>query len=140
MTQAEFHLQTAKKWVQGMNQHDEEALGALCTDDVEAVETAWPDEVCRGRAAVVGAYRELFESFPDCRTEITSTVADANGVLLEVVWSGTNTRPFRGTPASRKKSKLLIAYVFYFKGGKIHRIREYYDELTYEVDMGQRTR
>ena len=139
MGMAESNIQLAKKWVDGMNRHDEKFLGTLLAEDAVAVETAFPDEAFRGRAGVVESYRELFESFPDCKTEITSSIAADNGVLLEVVWTGTNEKPFRGTPASGKPVKLLIGYVFYMKGDKISKIHEYYDELTCEQQMGLRT-
>lgn len=136
---ADSNLKLANNWVEGMNKHDEKFLGTLLTDDAVAVETAFPDEAFRGKAAVVEAYRELFESFPDSKTEITSSISADNGVLLEVAWSGTNEKPFRGTPATGKHVKLPIGYVFYTRGGKINKIHEYYDELTVELQMGLRT-
>jgi len=138
MGSVEDNIKAAKTFVDAMNKHDADLLGSVCNEDAVATELAFPDEHFTGRKNIVEGYRELFEAFPDCDTKILSTIADENGVVFEVTWVGTNTADFRGTPATNKKITLPISYVFHMKDGKINKIREYYDELTYEQQSGLR--
>lgn len=138
MSVAKANLELAEKWVEAMNKHDAELLGSLCADDVVSREMAEP-EAFEGKTAVINAYKELFSAFPDCTTEIVNRIADEKGVLLEVLWKGTSKGPFRGTPPTGKKVELPIAYVFEIENGKIKKVREYYDALTYINQMGLST-
>jgi len=135
MGKREDNLKLAEEWVEAMNRHDAELLGSFCTEDANSRELAEPKPV-KGREEIVKAYRELFEGFPDCSTRIVNRAADEGCVLLEVLWEGTNEGKFRGVQATLRKAKLPIAYVFEFKGGKVQKIREYYDAATYLTQMG----
>jgi predicted ester cyclase len=57
-------------------------------------------------------------------------MADGDQVLIEVRWIGTNSGPYRGTPATDKVVDVPIAYIFKFRGDQICAITEYYDGAT----------
>lgn len=132
---AEENLKIAEIWMNAMNRHDLEKMESLYAEDVVGDEVAEP-EVIVGKEKLTEAYKELFQAFPDCKVTITNRIAGADHVLLEIIWEGTNKGEFRGTPATDKRVKLRIAYIFRIRDGKIHEIREYYDAATYLKQVG----
>jgi steroid delta-isomerase-like uncharacterized protein len=127
-------LETARLWIQGMDEHDVNKMFNLCTEDLfgEEIADAHPNI---GRKAVAESYVDLFEGFPDCTSQIVNEFAGNDQVLIEVRWMGTNTGPFRGTPATDKAVDCRIAYIFMFNGDKICRITEYYDGATVAAQL-----
>mgnify|MGYP001026922568 CR=1 FL=1 len=132
---AKENLKIAETWMYAMNRHDLKKMESLYADDAIDDEVAEP-EVIVGKEKVTKAYKELFQAFPDCKATITNRVAGGDHVLLEIIWEGTNKGEFRGTPATDKRVKLRIAYIFRIRQGKIHEIREYYDAATYLKQVG----
>ncbi len=129
------NLQIARNWLQGMNDHAVEKMFSLCREDMIGEEVAEPHPNI-GRQAVADSYVDLFKGFPDCQSEILNELADKNQALIEIRWTGTNTGPFRGTPATDKRVDVKIAYIFKFEAGKICHITEYYDGATVAAQMG----
>jgi len=129
------NLETAMKLIEAMNNHDAESMGSLYCEDAEALEIAEGTPV-KGRRGIVKAYEELFSAFPDCKATVKNAFAGNEGALIEVLWEGTNRGEFRGTPATGRKISLMIAYVLFFKEGKIKEIHEYYDAYTYMKQSG----
>ena len=138
MASVNDNIKAAEIFIDAINKQDVQLLGSVCTDDVVAIEMVEPDNPFSGRDAVVESYRELFESYPDCKCKINIRIADEKGVLFEVIWTGTNEKPFRGDPATGKFLELHIAYIFIMESGKIQHIHEYYDLGEYETQMGMR--
>ena len=136
MGKAEDNFIQAEKFIEAMNQHDADMLGSVCADNVVSIEMTEPRTPVEGRDAVVEAYRELFEGFPDSNCRSMFKMANEKGVLIEVVWTGTNEKPFRGNPATGKPVKLLKAYVFIFENDKIFHIHDYFDGASYLAQMG----
>jgi len=132
---AEENLKIAENWMNAMNRHDLETMESFYADDVVGDEVAEP-EVIVGKEKTTEAYKELFQAFPDCKATITNRIAGVDHVLLEIIWEGTNKGEFRGTPATDKRVKLRIAYIFRIRDRKIHEIREYYDAATYLKQIG----
>lgn len=129
MATAAENLATAEAWIQGMNDHDADAMAALCTDDVTDLEVA-EGEVHAGRDYLLWAYQDLFVGYPDCSCEIINKFAGDDQALIEVQWRGTNTGVFRGEEPSGGSCDIRIAYVFRFREGKICAVTEYYDMAT----------
>lgn len=123
------NLDTARAWIKGMDEHDVDKMFALCTPDLFGREIAEPHPNL-GRDAVAATYVDLFQGFPDCRSEFLNELADGDQVLIEVRWIGTNSGPYRGTPATDKVVDVPIAYIFKFRGDRICAITEYYDGAT----------
>jgi len=120
--------EVARAWLEAMNQHDLKRMASVYAPNVVGDEVA--DPPARDRAGLEEAYRELFESFPDCRAEVLNLFAGGGQVAAEIRWTGTNLRPFRGQPTTNKRSDLRIAYLFRVVSGKIERITEYYDSAS----------
>ncbi|OGO64007.1 MAG: hypothetical protein A2029_10215 [Chloroflexi bacterium RBG_19FT_COMBO_47_9] len=123
------NIQVARDWIQGMNEHDVDKMFRVCTEDLFGEEIAEPHPMV-GRSAVADSYVDLFEGFPDCKSEIINEFSGDGQTLIEVRWTGTNTGSFRGTPPTNKPVDCRIAYIFAFQGENISRITEYYDGAT----------
>ncbi len=111
-----------------MNAHDLARMNALYTADVVGDEVA--DPPVRDRIGLEESYRELLYSFPDCKAELLNIFSGGDQVLAEIRWTGTNTREFRGQPATNKLTDLRIAYIFKIEGDKIKKVTEYYDSAS----------
>jgi len=67
-----------------------------------------PDYVGIGNLEEKGAknflhtVQAVIKAFPDIQWNILDLMADGDKVTLRWTWNGTNTRPFRGIPASNK--------------------------------------
>lgn len=128
------NLKTAEDWIYGMNDHDVGKMFAACKQDMIGREIADPKPNV-GRDAVAATYVDLFQGFPDSHCEILNEFASDGQALIEVRWVGTNTGPYRGTPATNKVVDIPIAYIFKFSGEQIERITEYYDGATVGAQM-----
>lgn len=128
------NIDVARQWIWGMDEHDTNKMFNLCTEDLFGEEIADPHPNF-GQKAVADTYIDLFQGFPDCKSEILNEFAGDDQVLIEVRWTGTNTGSFRGTPATDKAVDCRIAYIFKFQGQKICRITEYYDGATVAAQM-----
>ncbi len=129
------NVEIVKQWIEAMNKHNADKMGQYCAEDVAAEEVAEPTPFL-GRDAFVKAYRELFSAFPDCKGKVENIFASDAQVAVEMLWEGTHRGDFRGTPPTNKKVKILIAYLFRLRDGKITAIREYYDNYTVMSQMG----
>jgi steroid delta-isomerase-like uncharacterized protein len=128
------HLETVKAWIEAMNAHDVEKMFSFCSDELIGLEVA-ESKPNVGKKAVADSYRDLFSGFPDCKCEILNAFAGAAQVLAEVQWTGKNTGPFRGEPATNKPLDVRIAYIFKFKENLINQITEYYDGAAVAAQM-----
>ena len=120
--------EVARAWLEAMDRHDLPRMASLYAPNAVGDEVA--DPPARDRKGLEESYRELFEGFPDCRAEILNLFGGGGQVAAEIRWTGTNERPFRGQPATQKRSDLRIAYLFKVVSGKIERITEYYDSAS----------
>jgi len=121
-------LHVARAWLEAMDRHDLKGMASFYASNAVGDEVA--DPPVRDRKGLEEGYRELFESFPDCRAEVMNLFAGGGQVVAEIRWTGTNLRPFRGQPATNKRSDLRIAYLFKIVSGRIERITEYYDSAS----------
>jgi len=128
-------VEVVKKWFQAMNDHDVDQMVSFCLQDAVGDEVADPPPQ-EGRDAIAESYRALFKGFPDCRTEILNIFSDAEQVLAEVRWWGTNKDDFKEIPATGKVVDIRIAYIFKIEEGKIGKITEYYDGAAVAAQMG----
>lgn len=128
--------QVVDSFFDAMNKHDAEAMGQCCADGVIADEVAEPENF-EGRPALVGAYLELFQGYPDCTCSVLERFNDGANVICHCSWKGTNSGIFRGAEPTHKPVDLRIAYFFHFEADRIDRITEYYDVATLLIQQGQ---
>jgi steroid delta-isomerase-like uncharacterized protein len=80
-------------------------------------------------------------AFPDGRIEITRIMADDNGAVVEFIGRGTQTGPLSspsGTiPATGKRVEIQFCDVLEMTGGKISRLRSYFDSATMLRQLGE---
>lgn len=85
-----------------------------------------------GTSQIRASFEVWHTAFPDAKGEVTNQIAEGEQVLTEVTFHGTHTGPLAGpngmtVPATGKKIEMRIAFVDWFKDGKIQRERSYYD-------------
>jgi len=101
---------------------------AAYADDAEVSD---PTGKYKGRAQILTQLKVWHTAFPDARAEITNQVSEGDQVLTEVTFRGTHTGPLAGAmgtiPATGKRAELNMAIVDFFRNGRIHRERDYFD-------------
>jgi len=98
----------------------------------ENAETLDPTGKYVGRSQILASQRVWHVAFPDAKGEVTNQIAEGEQVLTEATFRGTHTGPLAGpngmtVPATNKKIEMRIAFVDWFKDGKVQRERAYYD-------------
>lgn len=98
------------------------------------------DEVGTGRTTGVqesSANAQAWKAaFPDARGTIENRIVAGNQAVGEIVWSGTNSGPLMGKPASGKSVKVRAAVVLTEQNGKIAHIRHYLDVAGMMAQLG----
>ena len=94
----------------------------------------------RGIDQLVEVYKGWKKSIPDGAGRVVSALASGNTVVLEVIWSGTQTGAIPGPggeiPASGKSFSMPAAQVITFKDDKIIEFHHYFDMLTMVQQIG----
>jgi steroid delta-isomerase-like uncharacterized protein len=120
-----------------LNHGDLDAAAALFADDVE---TITPGGTLKGR----DAFRALGEGFlaavPDMRHEIVRTFEDGDTIVVEGVYSGTQTGPLvtpQGTlPASGNAFAFPFVDIMQARDGRCVSHRVYWDNVTFLAQLG----
>jgi steroid delta-isomerase-like uncharacterized protein len=120
-----------------LNHGDLDAAVALFADDVE---TITPGGTLQGR----DAFRALGEGFlaavPDMRHEIVRTFEDGDTIVVEGVYSGTQTGPLvtpQGTlPASGNAFAFPFVDIMQARDGRCVSHRVYWDNVTFLAQLG----
>jgi steroid delta-isomerase-like uncharacterized protein len=90
-----------------------------------------------GRDAVHGYYESLLRSLPDLHIGITQCLATEEGVVLEVIISGTHLGPWRGVPATGRPVSFPLCGIFSFnEDGSLAGERIYYDRASVLQQIG----
>lgn len=119
--------------------HDAKKLMTTYADDVQA----WGVMPPTGYGAATKAQIEqqmtgFFAGFPDGRNTATRTFTKGNMVVVEGVFSGTNTGEMMGQKGSGKKVSMHSAMVYAFNAdGLINQQWLFYDHLTMMGQVGQ---
>jgi steroid delta-isomerase-like uncharacterized protein len=77
-----------------------------------------------------------FDSFPDMRFEIQSTVADGDAVGVSWIMTGTNLGEIAGFPATGKAIKTAGMTLYRFKDGKVCGHSQVFDRATVIRQLG----
>jgi steroid delta-isomerase-like uncharacterized protein len=99
MAAADTHAveQLAGRWAKAWNDHDADAVAALCADDLVYDEPAL-GETAYGREAIRGLVRRLDRAVPDHRFEVVGVYADVARRSVVVAWRFTGTYTRTGAP------------------------------------------
>ena len=118
------------RWLDAWNRHDGEAVGELCTDDVEFTDPAIG--TVRGRPAVADWVRTCARAFPDYRFEEPEPVylaSDRPKAIAPWRMVGTNTGPIDPPGFAQTGRPILLDGVdhWWFRDGLVERYRADYD-------------
>jgi steroid delta-isomerase-like uncharacterized protein len=111
-------VDVVKTHIEVENQHDMEAMLATLVDD-DPVREEIAGKTYRGRDAVAGRYRALWDAFPDFTVTPQLFVEDEKTVAMEAVYTGTHRGVFNGYAPRGKSFRLKIVVMFKFEGRQI---------------------
>ena len=111
-------IDVVKTHIEVENQHDMEAMLATLVDD-DPVREEVAGKTYRGRDAVAGRYRALWEAFPDFTVTPQLFVEDEKTVAMEAIYTGTHRGVFNEYAPRGKSFRLKIVVMFKFKGYQI---------------------
>lgn len=86
---------------EALEKKDEKKLGALFADKAEWDDVTLP-EAQKGKAAVLKYFKGLSGAFPDAKLTTSFAFGAGDWVVEEGTYSGTNTGPLFGAPATKK--------------------------------------
>ncbi len=97
-------------------------------------------EEYRGKEAVAGFYRGLFEALPDATFELVNVYVGEAGVVEESVLRGTHRGQWMGVEATGRAVELPLTIVFPMANGQILGERLYFDIGTLMRYLERETR
>jgi predicted ester cyclase len=86
-----------------------------------------------GRRKFLG---NVLTGFSDYHGEIQAILAEGDGLVVRVLWTGTQDGPFLGQAASGRKLRFTTADFFRIENGKIAEHWDVVDSLAYTVALG----
>ena len=132
-------IRLASENVEAWSAGDWERLKAPFAPDVVYNELG-TQRTMHGVDELVQAYRSWKEAMADGSGRIVNAVASGDTVVLEVVWTGTQTGTIVGPggviPPTGKSFAEPAAQVMIFRGDKIVEFRHYFDMLTMLQQIG----
>ena len=126
MTRLHQNLRLWQKHVLAENRRSIEGLLAtLCAEPVYSVMATGAEY--RGREAVAGFYRGLFEVMPDATFDLVREFVSENGVMEESVLRGTPVSEWNELRPTGRAIALPLIIVFPMRNGEILGERMYFD-------------
>ena len=114
---------------------DAEALAADHAED-GVHESPAAGGTVTGREAIAKFYRAWFAGFPDVTMDWSDLVIDGDRVVEVATASGTDTGGFMGLPATGKRFRLPVVFMFTLTDGLIAHQRSVYDFTGMLVQIG----
>ena len=135
----EFLQDFTERWQRAWNDHDPDAVAALCTEDVEFFDPAIG--TVRGRAAVADWVRACVLAFPDYRftePEPPYLAEDGSKAIMPWLMTGTHTGPIEppGFAPTHRSFELSGVDHWEFRDGLVARYRADYDSMGLARDLG----
>jgi predicted ester cyclase len=125
-----FFAERQSRW----DAHDARALAA---DHAENGTVQSPMHGARrGRAAIEGAYRSLFEAFPDWRFTSGDLIIEGDRVAQPFTAEATHVGDFMGLPGTNRRSRVQGVRIYEMAGGLIHAERRFYDFTSLLLQIG----
>jgi steroid delta-isomerase-like uncharacterized protein len=124
------------EWEAAMATHDPEQILALYTDDALWEEVPL-NVVARGQEAIRAHLDGVFAATPDIVYDVSSGFAAGDRAVAEWTISGTLTGDFPGLPPGTGQPFTVRGVsIFDLADGRITRYTEYWDALTFLVQLG----
>jgi steroid delta-isomerase-like uncharacterized protein len=134
-SQPRSKVDVVKIHIEVENQHDMQAMLATLVDE-NPVREEIAGKTYRGRDAVAGRYRALWDAFPDFTVTPQLFVEDEKSVALEAIYTGTHRGVFNGYPPTGKSFRLKIVVMFKFAGDQIASESIYLDYASQLRQLG----
>ena len=84
-----------------------------------------------GKPAILAQLKVWHTAFPDSKGEVTNQISEGDRVATEVTFRGTHTGPLAGAMGTiaptGKRVEINVAFLNWFRNGKIKRERSYFD-------------
>jgi steroid delta-isomerase-like uncharacterized protein len=123
------------RFFEAYNQRDEDVLRDCLAEGL--VSHAIPEELGRGREALLEFLQLSFDAFPDLRNDVLDVVVDGDLVAVRTGVRGTHRHEFLGIPASGNTLALEDAHFFRFDdAGRVVEHWNYYDNLAVLQQLG----
>jgi steroid delta-isomerase-like uncharacterized protein len=120
-----------------LNHGDLDGATASFADDVE---TITPSGTLRGLAAFRGMAQAFLAAVPDMRHDVVRTLEDGDTIVVEGIYSGTQTGPLVGAQGTIPPSGNAFAFPYVdfmeVKDGKCVSHRIYWDNVTFLAQLG----
>jgi steroid delta-isomerase-like uncharacterized protein len=128
-------VDVVKTHIEVENQHDMEAMLATLVDE-DPVREEIAGKTYRGRDAVAGRYRALWDAFPDFTVTPELFVEDEKSGAMEAMYTGTHRGVFNGYQPTGKSFRLKIVVMFKFDGAQIASESIYLDYASQLRQLG----
>jgi steroid delta-isomerase-like uncharacterized protein len=125
----------AQQWIDAWNARDVERILACLTGDA-VYEDITLGAVNRTPAETKQFVAVAWSAFPDLRFESTGAADLGDNMVLEWTMRGTHDGDFPGLPASGRSFEVRGVSVIELAGGKIRRVRDYWDFATALRQLG----
>ncbi len=136
MANIEARLRAVEQHLAGENRHDLGEILAAFGPSARYEDAPW-GEAHQGRDGVRAFYASTLRALPDLRIEVNRRFAAGDGVVLEVVISGTHLGPWRGLPATGRPVRFPLCAIFTFDDDdRLAGERIYYDRATVLRQVG----
>src|ERR1700737_1297114 len=134
-SQPRSKVDVVKIHIEVENQHDMQAMLATLVDE-DPVREEIAGKTYRGRDAVAGRYRALWDAFPDFTVTPQLFVEDEKSVALEAIYTGPHRGVFNGYLPTGKSFRLKIVVMFKFAGDQIASESIYLDYASQLRQLG----
>lgn len=114
--------------------HDAEALAADHADDGSVQSPMHGTR--RGRHAIAGSYRALFEAFPDWKFVGDELIIDGDRVAQAFSAEATHVGDFMGLAGTNRRFRIQGVRIYDMAGGQIQAERRLYDFTSLLIQIG----
>jgi steroid delta-isomerase-like uncharacterized protein len=133
MARALGNADVARAIYDAFNERDFDRGTELCAPELELIDIA-SGTTLHGHAGQRQFMQNWATAFPDARCRITKLIDAGDSIVVEFTGTGTNAGPFETPqgvmPATNRRAELRCCDVLEFDGGKVARMRTYYDAAT----------
>ena len=124
-------------WIQAINKHDTNAIGAYYDDRAQLESPNW-EGTKTGKQAAMEIYGRYFLSTPDLRYELSNLIITDSALVVEYMSYGTLMNLEKNTPAYMRGKQYALKNCtrMDMRNGKIMKQASYFDQVAFLRQMG----
>ncbi len=128
-----------RRWIDAFSAHKLDEVAEAYAEDAELVGPAAGQ--VKGRQAIAGHWKNALEVTPDSKATIDRLISEGNVVVVEYIFTGTNTGPMRlptgeVLPATNKRVTVPGLDILTYQSGKIVSHHLYFDRVPVLAQLG----